>query len=100
MSATVAAFERPSLLSGLDVRDGQRRFVAFLNAYERGVSRLRDAGSAVGFDFSANGNFQAWKRFDSELLSSVRRLIIQTRFSSIRRGLENSIWKDGVRNYL
>jgi hypothetical protein len=100
MSATVAAFEHPSLLSRLCIRDGQRRFVAFLNAYERGVYRLRDAGLAVKFDFSANGNFREWKRFDSELLSSVRGLISQTRFSSIRRGLENSIWKDGVRNYL
>lgn len=83
-STTVVAFERPSLLSRLGVRGGQRRFVAFLNAYERGVYRLRDAGLAVEFEFSANGNFREWKRFDSELLSSVRQLISQSRFSSVR----------------
>ena len=54
-SATLAAL-RPSLLSRLEVRDSQRRFVAFLNAYERGVYRLRDAGLAVDFEFAANGN--------------------------------------------
>ncbi len=99
-SRTVAAFERPSLLSRLGVRDGQRRFVAFLNAYERGVYRLRDGGLAVEFEFSGNGNYREWKRFDSELLSSVRQLISRTRLSFVRQALENSIWKDGVRNYL
>lgn len=99
-SMTLAAFEHPSLLSRLGVRDGQRRFVAFLNAYERGAYRFRDGGLAVEFEFSANGNFREWKRFDSELLSSVRQLISQTRFSFVRQALENSIWKDGVRNYL
>ena len=34
-STTVATFERASLLGRLGVRSGQRRFVAFLNAYER-----------------------------------------------------------------
>lgn len=99
-SKTVATFDRRSLLSRLRVQDGQRRFVAFLNAYERAVYRLRDAGLAVEFEFSANGNFREWQRFDSELLSSVRQLISQSRFSSVRQALENSIWKDGVRNYL
>ena len=99
-STTIATFERPSLPSRLELRDGQRQFVAFLNAYERGIYRLRDAGLAVEFEFPANGNFREWKRLDSELLSSVRQLISQTRFSSVRQALENSIWKDGVRNHL
>jgi hypothetical protein len=100
MSMTVAALDRPSLLSRLGVREGQRRFVAFLNAYERGVSRVHDGGRAVEFEFAANGNYREWKRFDSELLQSVRHLISQTRFFFISDAVETNIWKDGVRHYL
>ena len=94
------AFEKRGLLKRLRVRDSQRRLAAFLNSYERAVYRLRDGGLAVAFDFSTNGNFAEWKRFDTELLSTIRRHIYQSRYSHLRDALENSIWKDGVRRYL
>ncbi len=96
----VQALENQRGFSGLGIGKIELRLVAFLNAYEHTVYRLRDGGQAVDFDFQSDGNYREWKRFDADLLSSVRHLISQSRYSVIRETLENSIWKDGVRHYL
>lgn len=100
LNELIAVIEKPSLSSRLSIRLGETRLVAFLNSYERAVYRLRDAGLASNFDFQSNGNFREWKRFDTELVSGVWRLISKSRYEHVRGGLENSIWKDGIREYL
>ena len=97
---SVQVLEKQSGLSQFRVREGQVRLLAFLNAYERAVYRLRDGGLAVNFDFEGNGNYREWKRLDTDLLSSVRDLVSQSRYSFIRGALNSSIWKDGVRHLI
>lgn len=71
-----------------------------LNAYEVAVYRLRDALLALHLDPAADGNYAPWKRHDSELLTAVRTLRSQSRYTRLSISLESSIWRDGVRNYI
>ena len=65
----------------------------------RSILRMRDAGVAAGCNFGADGNCSAWKRYDQELLSEVRRVLGHSRFSILGRSLESNVWRDGCREY-
>ncbi len=94
-----STLEGRGVLARLRARESQRRFVVFLETYERSVYRLRDGASAAAYDLHSHPNFVHWKRLDTELLSGVRDLVHQSRYSYMRTALRG-FWREGVRGYL
>jgi hypothetical protein len=73
-------------------------FVVFYIAYQQAVLSMRDAGQSITYDFSADGNYGAWKRADTKFLHELDEVIAED--AVLRSQIRRHMWPDsGIRAY-